>query len=143
MLDASLGYSLRHAQLSTYAGFNEAMERHNVRPSQFAVLALVRSNPGLRQSQVAEALTIQKANLVGVLDELEDRGVLVRRPVSGDRRVFALHLTRSGESLMRKVEASHGRLEKKLRSRLGEKQSERLLELLHAFSEFPAKRRGL
>jgi len=134
VLERSLGYSLRRAQLSTYTEFNESMEKFAIRPSQFALLVLLRSNPGVTQSQVAETLAIQKANLVGLLDELQTRGILIRRSVPGDRRVFALYLTRTGESLMKKVEASHAEMEAKLRRRLDENRIEMLLSLLHAFA---------
>lgn len=134
LLDGSLGYSLRRAQLSTYAEFNRFMEKYGLRPSQFAVLVLIRKNPGMRQSEVAKTLTIQKANLVGLIHELQTRGLVARQPVPTDRRVSALHLTRAGELLMRKAEASHANLEAKLRSRLGESCSNQLLAVLHAFT---------
>ena len=52
-LDVSLGYSLRRAQMSTFAEFSEAMSSYSVRPSHYAVLVLVRTNPGLSQSAVS------------------------------------------------------------------------------------------
>ena len=97
-LDSSLGYSLRRAQLSTYRDFTSFMDKLEVRPSQFAVLVLIRSNPGLTQAAVSETLGIQKANFVALLDRLEERGLAERRKVGGDRRSSALYLTR-GRSL--------------------------------------------
>jgi DNA-binding MarR family transcriptional regulator len=134
-LDASLGYSLRRAQLSTYSEFTLFMEKYEIRPSQFAVLVLLGANPGMTQSLVADTLNIQKANLVGLLDTLQTRGLLERRKISGDRRSFALHLTRKGRSLLRKLEASHARLEAGLQKRLGKAESKRLLDLLHDFTD--------
>jgi hypothetical protein len=73
-LDGSLGYSLRRAQLSTYREYDSFMARFDIRPSQFAVLTLIRSNPGSPQSAISTALGIQKANFVSVIDRLESRG---------------------------------------------------------------------
>ncbi len=132
-LDQSLGYSLRRAQLSTFHNFADFMSKFEVRPSQFAVLVLIRSNPGLTQSAVSDALGIQKANFVALIDRLEERGLTERRKVGGDRRSSALHLTRNGEAFVRQLEAAHQAFEETLSSRLGEKRSRQLLKLLHEF----------
>lgn len=136
VLDASLAYSLRRAQLSTYGEFASAMDRYEIRPSQFTVLMLIRSNPGLSQSAVSVALGIQKANFVSLLDGIESRGLTERRKVEGDRRSSALYLTAVGEAFASKLEAAHTKMETKLASRLGQKRSQMLLKLLHEFTEF-------
>ena len=133
-LDKSLGYSLRRAQYSTYDSFSRAMESFDLRPSQFAVLVLIRSNPGLTQSAICSALGIQKTNFVALLDKLEDRDLTVRRKVGGDRRSSALHLTTAGETFVAAVEAAHDHMEKRLAKRLGVKRTRELLEALHEFA---------
>ena len=135
-LDKSVGYCLRRAQLSTYDMFSETMGQFDVRPSQFAVLVLIRSNPGLTQSSICSALGIQKTNFVALLDKLEDRGLTVRRKVGGDRRSSALHLTPAGETFVATMEAAHDAMEKKLSKRLGAAGTR---ELLSALNDFAAK----
>ena len=135
-LDKSVGYCLRRAQLSTYELFSSAMGQFDVRPSQFAVLVLIRSNPGLTQSSICSALGIQKTNFVALLDKLEDRGLTVRRKVGGDRRSSALHLTPAGETFVATMEAAHDAMEKKLSKRLGAAGTR---DLLAALNEFAAK----
>jgi DNA-binding MarR family transcriptional regulator len=134
-LSSSIGFSLRRAQISTFQEFTEAMEKHGIRPSQFAVLVLIRSNPGLKQSAISKALGIQKANFVALLDRLEKRGLTERRTVGGDRRSFALHLTRAGEISVARMEAAHLAFERGLIKRLGPTRSKLLLQLLNDFSE--------
>ena len=133
-LDKSLGYSLRRAQLSTYDLFSSTMGPFDVRPSQFAVLVLIRSNPGLTQSSICSALGIQKTNFVALLDKLEDRSLTVRRKVGGDRRSSALHLTPVGETFVAAMEAAHDAMEKKLSKRLGASGTRELLVILNKFT---------
>jgi DNA-binding MarR family transcriptional regulator len=133
-LDNSLGYSLRRAQLSTYEDFTSAMEPFDIRPSQFAVLMLIKSNPGLSQSTVCTALGIQKTNFVALLDKLEGRGLTERRKLGSDRRTFALHLTRDGEAFVARMEAAHMAMEKQIARRLGVKRTRELLLALHEFT---------
>ena len=138
-LDQCLGYSLRRAQLSTYPAFNHSMHGFLIRPAQFAVLVLIRHNPGLTQAAVSHVLDINKTNLVPLLDGLETRGLVARRKVTGDRRAFALHLTSKGETFVEKMEARHNSMETVLRERLGEKASRQLLRLAHAFTSSRSK----
>src|SRR5436305_9635581 len=129
-----LGYSLRRAQLSTYREFDLFIASFDIRPAQFAVLTLIRSNPGSSQSAISSALGIQKANFVAVIDRLESRGLIERRKLRGDRRSSALYLTRSGELFCEKLQAAHAKLEAHLASRLGVRRSRQFLKLLHEFA---------
>jgi len=70
-----IGYVLRRAQLAVFQDFFGAFAPFDVRPAQFSVLTIIERNPGLTQSQVAEALGIKRTNFVGMLDELEKRGL--------------------------------------------------------------------
>jgi len=133
-LDGSLGYSLRRAQLSTYREYDSFMARFDIRPSQFAVLTLIRSNPGSSQSAISTALGIQKANFVAVIDRLKSRGLTERRKLRGDRRSSALYLTRRGELFCEKLQAAHAKLEAHLASRLGVRRSRQFLKLLREFA---------
>ena len=121
--------------MSTFQEFTAAMEKQGIRPSQFAVLVLIRSNPGLKQTAISKALGIQKANFVALLDRLEKRGLTERRTVGGDRRSFALHLTRAGETFVAKMEAAHSAFECRLTERLGPARSRQLLQLLNDFAD--------
>src|SRR3979490_684519 len=74
-LTDSLGYALRRAQMSAVAEFLEAFKEIDLRPTQLAVLIIISENPGVRQTEVCDALGIQKANFVPLLNELEGRGL--------------------------------------------------------------------
>jgi DNA-binding MarR family transcriptional regulator len=49
--------------------------------------------------QLAETLACDKSNVTGLVDRLESRGLVRRRPSSGDRRVKVLVLTATGSRL--------------------------------------------
>ena len=46
-----------------------------LRPTEFAVLSLIATNPGQKQTEVAEQLGIKRANFVALMDCLETRGL--------------------------------------------------------------------
>src|SRR5438128_10827937 len=97
-----IGYVLRRAQLVVFQDFYQAFAPFDIRPAQFSVLTVIERNPGLTQSQVAEALGIKRTNFVGMLDALEKRGLAERRQAR-DKRSYALYLTADGAALMRKL----------------------------------------
>jgi len=98
-----IGYVLRRAQLAVFQDFFAAFAPFDIRPAQFSVLTIIERNPGLTQTQVAEALGIKRTNFVGMLDELETRGLAERRQTARDKRSYALYLTADGAALMRKL----------------------------------------
>lgn len=131
LLDNLLGYRLRRAQLSVFQDFLIVMKDFDLRPAQFSVLAIIAANPGLKQSRVSEALGINRANFVALLDELEQRKLARRAPAPGDRRSNALFLTPKGESFLkdayRHLLTQH---EKRVETVLGSADKQQLLSLL-------------
>ena len=103
VLDKSLleltGYRLRRTTSSTLSKMNDVFAQFGLRRTTFSALSLVVDTPGLRQSQIAEALAIERPNLVRIVDELETAGLVERSTVVGDRRAYALHPTKSGRAL--------------------------------------------
>jgi DNA-binding MarR family transcriptional regulator len=133
-LRSSLGYMLRRAQMAATQEFHRTFESLDLRPSQFAVLTLIHRNPGLRQSQVSEALGIQRTNFVVLLDALEQRG-LARRAPAADRRSHALHLTPEGTALVAEMARLAGEYEARLEAAIGPANRDQLLGLLEKLAE--------
>lgn len=125
-----IGYWLRRAQVWAMAGFLEAMKELDLRPTQFSVLILINENPGIRQTEVCAALGLQKANFVPLLNELERRGLAVRKVGAPDRRSSALYLTSPGEALLQRANQLHAQWEGQIAARLGTRGQEQLRELL-------------
>ncbi|MCL6651399.1 MarR family transcriptional regulator [Agrobacterium rubi] len=129
-------YRLRRAQLSVVSDFNESLLALGLRPADFSVLILVANNSGLKQSDVAEALGIQRANFVAIIDGLEDKKLLVRRRSMSDRRVHYLDMTPEGHVVVEDVSRIWQDHENKLVDRLGgEKARDQLVKLLRRIKD--------
>jgi DNA-binding MarR family transcriptional regulator len=126
-----VGYMLRRAQLAAFQDFLRSYAEAEIRPAQYAVLTVIEQNPGLRQSQVSTALGIKRANLVALLDSLENRGLAKRVPVTTDRRSYALHLTEAGVALMVRLAEINAAHERRVTAKIGENGRRELLRLLH------------
>ena len=130
-----VGYMLRRAQLAVFQDFWRGYAAFDIRPAQYAVLIVIERNPGLRQSQISNALNIKRANLVALLDSLENRGLAKRVPVASDRRSYALHLTDDGTALMRKLAELNAAHESRVNAVIGEAGRKELLRLLHGVTD--------
>jgi DNA-binding MarR family transcriptional regulator len=130
-----IGYALRRAQMSASAEFLDAFHEVDLRPTQFAVLIIISENPGVRQTEVCAALGIQKANFVPLLNELERRGLALRKAVVADRRSSALHLTPLGNATLERARAIHEKYEDRYVERLGRRGCDQLLALLNKVME--------
>ena len=129
------GYVLRRAQLAVFQDFFAAFAPFDIRPAQFSVLTVIERNPGLTQSQVAEALGIKRTNFVGMLDELERRGLAERRQTARDKRSYALYLTADGAALMRRLKPVLKAHESRMVALVGEEGRDRLIALLHDIAD--------
>jgi DNA-binding MarR family transcriptional regulator len=130
-----LGYALRRAQLAVFEDFRRSVGRMGLRPAQFSVLVVIDATPGLKQTEVAAALGIQRANFVAMVSELERQGWIERRPL--DRRSLALHLTPAGETKLAEALAAQRAMEARYARILGPHGREQLLALLDAVQRAP------
>jgi DNA-binding MarR family transcriptional regulator len=131
-----LGFVLRRAQVQVFGMFIAALKRVDLKPGQFAVLMVINDNPGLQQSDVCNALGIQKANFVTMLKTLERRGLVARDVHRSDRRARALSLTTAGRTLLTRACALQRDYERELQRHLGSADRARLIELLYKLLEF-------
>ena len=125
-----VGFALRRIQMVVFADFIASLSELDLKPAQYSLLEIVDANPGVRQSEAAAALGIQKANFVGLVRKLEHRSLLQRRRSIADRRSYALHLQPGGRRLLALARALHEAHESRLAARLGSGGRERLLLLL-------------
>ena len=65
--------------------------------SQWLVINRLHRRPGATQSELAEMLEVEKATAGRMVDRMEKKGWVVRRPDAADRRVNRLHLTEEAD----------------------------------------------
>lgn len=124
------GYLLRRAQLALFDNFISSFKPLGLRPAQFSVLLVMNANPGRRQSEIAAALGIRQANLVGLIDDLDRRGLAKRKRLLTDRRSHALVLTAKGNAILKKGLALQAQFEERLVGELGAAEHARLIASL-------------
>ena len=82
-LRAHVGYHMKRAFNIVQADLTLTLKPFELRMLTYTALALIVGNPGLSQAQLAQAMGIERPNLVVIVDELERRELIVR-----GRRLF-------------------------------------------------------
>jgi MarR family transcriptional regulator, lower aerobic nicotinate degradation pathway regulator len=114
---------------------SDAFEAVGLSPYHFAVLLALSEGSHETQGAIADALGYDRGQLVGLLDELEDRGLVERRRDPADRRRQLVSATAAGERELSRLRALTRRLEDELLSGLGEREREQLHALLLEVAE--------
>jgi len=93
------------AQIGAHAAtqFGERLKGLRLARPHAGILRLNGLTPGLSQQELARRLAILPSQLVALLDELEERGLIERRQDATDRRTYALHLTMAGRSVLEQI----------------------------------------
>jgi len=131
MLPGLLGYRLRLAQQAVFRDFADSVS--DLSPGRTGMLLLVDANPGVTQSRLAHAVGLDRSTMVGVVDTLEDRGLIERRR-GEDRRTNGLWLTRSGRTLVARLKRRIEVHERRVAARLSAGERAQLLVLLEKLS---------
>lgn len=90
------GYRMKRAFNAIQADLAATLAPFGLRMLTFSALVVIVDNPGRRQSQLADALSIERPNLVILVDELERAGLITRTRTPEDRRAYALRATAAG-----------------------------------------------
>ncbi|MGC2857475.1 MarR family winged helix-turn-helix transcriptional regulator [Novispirillum sp. DQ9] len=129
-LPEHVGYVLRRAQMAVFQDFIQSLADFDLRPAQFSVLSVIDASPGLRQTEVATLLGIQRTNFVTLFDSLERRGLAERKPSPEDRRSHSLYLTEAGRDYLRQVKGAVKAHEQRIATRLGDEDYTALKRIL-------------
>ena len=129
-LQSLLGYNARRAALSIIGVFLERLAVYGLKPVDFSVMSVIHHNPGVTSRQLCASLSILPPNLVGLIQSLESRGLIDRKPHPTDGRAVGLHPTDKGVILMQQAEVTAFELEIDASSKLTAKQRQTLLQLL-------------
>jgi DNA-binding MarR family transcriptional regulator len=100
---AGLAFLLSQVGAHSASRFAERLEPIGFKPAHAGILRVIRQADGLSQQALGERLGMFPSRLVGIIDDLEKRGLVERRNSSADRRSYALHLTETGQDALEQI----------------------------------------
>ena len=94
-----------------YQAFANYSDKHvrelDLTSPQFDVISTLGNSPGMSMGELAEKTLVTKGTLTGIIDRLEQKGLLRREVPEGNRRSFTIVLTPKGEQTFESVFPVH------------------------------------
>ena len=118
-----LGYTAKERALKAY-------EEEGHHPYHYAILIALDHGSHETQGSIADALGYDRGQLVGLLDELEERGLVERQRDPKDRRRHLVELTAEGKRTLRRLRALARELEDEFLEPLSDAERDKLQTLL-------------
>jgi MarR family transcriptional regulator for hemolysin len=78
--------------------------QHGMTRAQWAILIWLERQPGISQKELSELLEVEPITVARLIDRLEARGMVERRPDPRDRRIWRLHLRRPAWAVLREID---------------------------------------
>jgi DNA-binding MarR family transcriptional regulator len=83
---------------------------HDMTRAQWVMMLRLERQPGLSQKELSEMLEVEPITVARLIDRLEQRGMVERRPDPKDRRIWRLHLRPEAMPLVREIDAERNEI---------------------------------
>lgn len=124
------GYLFRRMQQIAVSIFAEECRDFDLTPVQYAALVAVRTHPGIDATRLSLVIAFDRSTLGSVIERLEAKSYIERRPGAADRRVKSLYLTPAGRSILQKVRTAVDHAQERMLAPLKPAERKTLMELL-------------
>lgn len=129
-LETRASFLLSQLGLQSAQRFTAALAPLGITPNRFGVLAQLARQEGRTQQELATALGLHRNSMVGLIDDLESRGLVERRRHPDDRRAYAIHLTPAARDVLATGDRIADELEETMLGPLSTREREALVATL-------------
>jgi len=129
-IEQNIGFLLAKAYQRGFAMFRDRLTCYGITPPQFSLLAFLWKQDGLSQTELSEKSQIDRATMVGLVDRMEDEGLVKREKHASDRRAWRICLTEKGRALEGELCPIATEVTGRLTSKLGEREVRELKKIL-------------
>lgn len=127
---AKPGHLFRRMQQIAVAIFMEECAKFDLTPVQYAALVAIRENPGIDVTRLSALIAFDRSTLGGVVERLEAKELIIRRPSTDDKRVKLLHATPRGRKVLSAVMPAVDRAQERMLAPLRPADRQTLMQLL-------------
>lgn len=111
-MDDSLHYLIMANQMLVQRGLLERLKETGLTIGQPKVLDYLKEHDGSNQKEIARACFLEAGSLTSILNRMEEKGLVERRMLNGNRRSFHVFLTENGKKNQELVEEMFAEIEK-------------------------------
>lgn len=103
---------------------------HGMTRAQWAILIWLERQPGISQKELSEFLEVEPITVARLIDRLEARGMVERRPDPRDRRIWRLHLLGPARDVLHEIDEQRADMTRMVTAGVNKKSIEIMTEAL-------------
>ncbi len=125
-----IGFVLAKARERFFASLEPIFAGYGLGGREFGVLVMLSRRGAMRQTDLADALRIDRTTIMNTVDSLQTAALIGRHPYPGDRRAYEVRITAAGEKMIRRMLPALAEAEDRFLARLDSEERKQLLALL-------------
>lgn len=131
----SIGFLLAKAYQRACALYKDKFGNYELTPQQFGLLRFLWEEDGITQVELSTRSQIDRTTIGGLIDRLEQSGLLKRMPHPEDRRAYRISLTAAGRSLEAELSPLGEELHRAILAPLSPEEVQALLAILQKMKQ--------
>ncbi|WP_426410169.1 MarR family winged helix-turn-helix transcriptional regulator [Bradyrhizobium ganzhouense] len=100
---AAPGYLFRRMQQIAISIFMEECKAFDLTPVQYAALVAIHTHPGIDATRLSAVIAFDRSTLGSVIERLQAKDFVERKPAPEDKRIKLLYLTKPGAAILREI----------------------------------------
>ena len=130
-MDDTLHYLSMANQMLVQKALLEQLTATGLTIGQPKILDYLKEHDGSNQKEIAKACFLEAGSLTTILNKMEEKGLIERRILNGNRRSFHIFLTAVGKEKQQLVDTAFSEIEKKALADISEKEFEQFMSVYH------------
>ncbi|WEK55988.1 MAG: MarR family transcriptional regulator [Candidatus Cohnella colombiensis] len=130
VLDQSVGFLINITGRKITHHFATQLSAHEITPEQWSVLSCLCEQDGISQKSLAARVVKDPTNITRILDQLERKGLALRRTNPVDRRSFSAFVTDKGNQMQAELSSIEEQFMNSILQGLSEQQIDQLKQTL-------------
>lgn len=127
---AAPGYLFRRMQQIAVSIFMEECKAFDLTPVQYAALIAIHTHPGIDATRLSAVIAFDRSTLGSVIERLQAKDFIERKPAPEDKRIKLLYLTRQGAAILREIIPAVERAQARMLEPLKPTERKALMELM-------------
>ena len=130
-MDDTLHYLIMANQMLVQKALLEQLKDTRLTIGQPKILDYLKEHDGSNQKEIAKACFLEAGSLTTILNKMEEKGLIERRILNGNRRSSHIFLTAVGKEKQQLVDTAFSEIEKKALADISEKEFEQFMSVYH------------
>ena len=126
-MDETLHYLIMANQMLVQKALMEEVKDAGLTIGQPKILDYLKDHDGSNQKEIAKACFLEAGSLTTILNKMEEKGLIERRILNGNRRSFHIFMTEEGKRKQQLVEKAFEKVEKKALKNISEEEFQKFM----------------